>query len=116
MLGGKGGAAVSDVSSANPEEIARRAKLPPEAAQRLYIDLDAYRAERVCLLESYEDVEEETLVGRNAAWIRTLNFARKVARCNAPVMLTGETGTGKERVARYIHNHSRRNRWSQASF
>ena len=108
LLSEKEGAVVSDVGSLNSVEIARRAKLPLKTAQRLSIDLDDYHSEKVRLLKSYADEEEETLVGRNAVWLETLNFARKVARCNAPVMLTGETGTGKERVAKYIHRHSLR--------
>jgi two-component system response regulator FlrC len=38
-----------------------------------------------------------------------LNLASKVAQSGATVMITGESGSGKEVIARYIHNHSARN-------
>jgi len=37
-----------------------------------------------------------------------LSFARKVSATDSTVLLTGETGTGKEVVAKYIHNNSMR--------
>lgn len=40
----------------------------------------------------------------------TLNTARKVARADSPVLLLGETGVGKERLAMLIHNSSPRSK------
>lgn len=37
-----------------------------------------------------------------------LNDARKVAPAHCPVLISGETGVGKEVVAKYIHQHSKR--------
>ena len=53
----------------------------------------------------------EDIVGKSRALRETLNKAEVVAATDATVLLMGETGTGKELIARLIHNHgSRRDR------
>jgi len=61
-------------------------------------------------------LEEETpaqagftrIVGHSPALREVLQLAEKVAACDSTVLLSGETGTGKELIARSIHNLSRR--------
>jgi formate hydrogenlyase transcriptional activator len=50
----------------------------------------------------------EDIVGRSRTLRETLSQAEVVAGTDATVLLMGETGTGKELIARLIHNHSSR--------
>ncbi len=50
------------------------------------------------------------IVGASPAMVRLREHASNVARGNSTVLIQGETGVGKELVARYIHQMSRR--WS----
>lgn len=51
----------------------------------------------------------EDIVGSNPVLIRSVNTAKEAAESKSPVLLIGETGTGKELFAQSIHNHSSRN-------
>jgi two-component system response regulator HydG len=48
------------------------------------------------------------MVGRSRAMREVYDAVRRVAPSDATVLVTGETGTGKELVARAIHDHSPR--------
>jgi two-component system response regulator HydG len=53
-----------------------------------------------------EDLEFHGIVGKSPAMLEVLDFARRVARHYRNVLVTGHTGTGKELVARAIHQLS----------
>lgn len=44
------------------------------------------------------------LIAEDSASIKALSLAKRVASFNVPVLIQGETGTGKECVAKYIHS------------
>ena len=52
--------------------------------------------------------EEAAVVGESAAWQRTLALVRKAAPLDLPVLITGESGAGKEVVASALHRWSGR--------
>lgn len=49
------------------------------------------------------DFARLALVGESSQFQEAVNLIRKVAACNATVLINGETGTGKELAARAIH-------------
>ncbi len=58
--------------------------------------------------EIRSEMKWEEIVGHSPALKRVLDYASIVATTDSTVLITGETGTGKERVARAIHGMSRR--------
>jgi formate hydrogenlyase transcriptional activator len=50
----------------------------------------------------------EEIVGQSPALRQVLQMVETVASSDSTVLLLGETGTGKELIARAVHNHSRR--------
>lgn len=50
------------------------------------------------------------LIGESDALIRCLRQVEQVARTGTTVLIQGETGTGKELIARAVHEHSPRNK------
>ena len=55
-----------------------------------------------------EQRQESKVVGENGGLKQLLELARKVAATDTSVLVRGETGTGKEVVARYVHEMSSR--------
>ena len=50
----------------------------------------------------------DTIIGKSKALEQVINLAKKVAKTDSTVLLTGETGTGKEVFAQAIHENSNR--------
>jgi two-component system NtrC family response regulator len=48
----------------------------------------------------------ETIIGKSKAIGQVIDLAKRVAKTNSTVLLTGETGTGKEVFAQAIHENS----------
>jgi formate hydrogenlyase transcriptional activator len=70
---------------------------------------DRTKKENLVLREEIEQVSMfEEIVGVSAPLQRVLARVAKVARTDSTVLITGETGTGKELIARAIHKRSAR--------
>ena len=64
---------------------------------------------RRALIRVTRDVEEPLgIVAKSVAMARVVDLARRVAKVDSTVLITGESGSGKERVARLVHEESTR--------
>jgi PAS domain S-box-containing protein len=67
------------------------------------------QAQNVYLQEEIKSVHNfEEIIGASAGLLRVLEDVQRVAPTDASVLICGETGTGKELIARAIHSTSRR--------
>jgi DNA-binding NtrC family response regulator len=69
----------------------------------------ALRRENIAArLGGFSHTGDPIVPGRSAAWQKLMAQVAQVAPANAPVLIQGETGSGKEIVARTLHAQSRR--------
>lgn len=67
------------------------------------------QAENIYLQEEIRQQHNfEEIIGNSAALIKVLQQVEQVAPNDSTVLITGETGTGKELIARAVHNLSKR--------
>ncbi|MBI5611161.1 MAG: sigma-54-dependent Fis family transcriptional regulator [Deltaproteobacteria bacterium] len=66
----------------------------------------AEREHRRALLRAVE--EPLGIVARSTEMRQVVDLARRVAKVDATVLITGESGSGKERIARLVHDESER--------
>ncbi len=67
------------------------------------------RPREVATVRRRLDRDEGGFVSASARILRIKEISRQVADTDAPVLILGESGVGKEVVARFIHEQSRRN-------
>ncbi len=58
--------------------------------------------------ELFKEVSTENIVCRSRKFAETVELAKRVSSKDSTVLILGETGSGKEVVARYIHMNSKR--------
>ena len=78
-----------------------------DSSQYLLSQQRALTEERNLLLANRSDVFRD-VIGSSPAWEQVLESVRIVAGSDLPVLIHGETGTGKEQIARSIHRLSAR--------
>jgi len=64
--------------------------------------------EKRYLIGSFDDYQSEDFAYSSPQMSEIMHAVKRVAEVNAPVFITGETGTGKDFLARYIHHCSPR--------
>jgi len=52
--------------------------------------------------------DDQCMIGRSGAFLAALEAMKRAAGSDAPVLIEGETGTGKELAAAFVHRNSRR--------
>lgn len=72
------------------------------------LEADKLQRENAGLRRHGQPVSEP--IGHSAVMHNLREQARRIAQHDAWVLISGEPGSGKELIARYLHNHSARNR------
>src|SRR5215472_16778703 len=81
----------------------------PDDIDRLQNENVSVEGERVYLQEPIRSITGfEQIIGNSPALKHVLEFIETVAPSDSTVLLLGETGTGKELIARALHGRSRR--------
>jgi formate hydrogenlyase transcriptional activator len=91
------------------QEVANQVALAVKSYQEIAASRAKLEAENVYLQEEVDKVcMFEDIVGTSPAIQAVTSRVSKVAPTDTTVLITGETGTGKELIARAIHKRSRR--------
>ncbi|MGN6374313.1 MAG: sigma-54-dependent transcriptional regulator [Sphingomonas sp.] len=82
---------------------AARAVAAIRAGARDYVPLPPDPELIAAAIGEIATLPDQPLIGEDPAFRRALAFAQAMGPASAPILITGEKGTGKERVARAVH-------------
>ncbi|WP_432405992.1 sigma 54-interacting transcriptional regulator [Wukongibacter sp. M2B1] len=71
-----------------------------ELTQKYYSEIEEMRM---------QNLRELDIVSEDESMLKILRIGKRVAKLDTTVLLLGETGVGKEEVAKFIHKNSKRN-------
>jgi len=75
---------------------------------RLINEKHSLEREKQYLIGASEDYRPENFVCTSPAMVEIMRLVKNVTDIDTPILITGETGTGKDYLARYIHSISPR--------
>ena len=111
LIGTIAGSVVIDAMRLGAYDVLRKESLPYDLRPVVEGALRAVEARKATLAEPQAVAPEsiqETIIGRSGAMQEVFKLIGRVSRSDAAVMITGESGCGKELVARAVHKFSPR--------
>lgn len=77
-----------------------------DSIEFVYVFEEAKRIKKKSEYRAYYTFDR--IIGQDENFLKTIQYAKKIANSKSTILITGESGTGKEVFAQSIHNFSRR--------
>ncbi len=81
-----------------------------KVCQKCHCSLDFHRKDYYQFLEAQGEQEPREMIGTCEPMRKIFHLIRKLAATDVPILITGDSGTGKEMVAQAVHERSLRSK------